>query len=61
MTASDAIQAAINIAKAEIGYREKASNANLDSKTANAGTLIIQSIGGVLHQNTRVRHGVPAL
>ena len=38
MTASDAIQAAINIAKAEIGYREKASNANLDSKTANAGT-----------------------
>ena len=38
VTASDAIQAAINIAKAEIGYREKASNANLDSKTANAGT-----------------------
>ena len=23
--------------------------------------LIIQSIGGMLHQNTRVRHGVPAL
>ena len=27
----------ITIAKAEIGYLEKASNANLDSKTANAG------------------------
>ena len=28
----------INIAKAEIGYLEKASNKNLDSKTANAGS-----------------------
>ena len=28
----------IEIAKAEIGYKEKASNSNLDSKTANAGS-----------------------
>ena len=28
----------IAIAKAEIGYKEKATNANLDSKTANAGS-----------------------
>lgn len=38
VTAAEAIQAAIKIAKAEIGYLEKKSNANLDSKTANAGT-----------------------
>ena len=28
----------VNIALAEVGYREKASNAYLDDKTANAGT-----------------------
>ena len=28
----------VEIAKGEIGYKEKASNANLDSKTANAGS-----------------------
>lgn len=38
VTAAEAIQAAIKIAKAEVGYFEKKSNANLDSKTANAGT-----------------------
>lgn len=54
VTAAEAIQDAVKIAKTEIGYREKASNANLDSKTANAGPLIIQSIGGMLHRNTRV-------
>lgn len=27
----------IRVAKAEIGYHEKASNLNLDSKTANSG------------------------
>ena len=27
----------VNIALAEVGYREKASNAYLDDKTANAG------------------------
>lgn len=38
VTAAEAIQAAIKIANAEVGYFEKKSNANLDSKTANAGT-----------------------
>lgn len=38
VTAAEAIQAAIKIAKAEIGYLEKKSNASLDSKTANAGS-----------------------
>lgn len=38
VTAAEAIQAAVKIAKAEIGYLEKKSNANLNSKTANAGT-----------------------
>ena len=33
-----AIQYVINIAKNEIGYREKASNAQLNDKTANAGS-----------------------
>lgn len=37
VTAAEAIQAAIKIAKAEIGYLEKASNKDLDDKTANAG------------------------
>lgn len=32
------IQKVIDVAKAEIGYREKASNSNLDDKTANAGS-----------------------
>lgn len=36
-TKEQAIQAVINIAKGEIGYLEKASNSQLDSKTANAG------------------------
>ena len=27
----------VSIAEAEIGYHEKASNSNLDSKTANSG------------------------
>ena len=34
---TDAINRVIEIAKAEIGYLEKASNAQLDNKTANAG------------------------
>lgn len=37
VTAAEAIQAAIKIAKAEVGYLEKASNKDLDDKTANAG------------------------
>ena len=37
VTVEQAIQAVINIATNEIGYLEKASNSQLDSKTANAG------------------------
>ena len=33
-----AIEKLINIAKQEIGYLEKASNKDLDSKTGNAGS-----------------------
>lgn len=38
MTKAEAIQAVIGIAEEEIGYLEKRSNSNLDSKTANAGS-----------------------
>lgn len=34
---ASAVDKLLNIARAEIGYLEKATNANLDSKTANAG------------------------
>lgn len=37
MTKQEAINKVINIAKAEVGYLEKTSNAGLDSKTDNAG------------------------
>ena len=38
MTITQAIEKVINIATGEIGYLEKATNSNLDSKTANAGS-----------------------
>ena len=38
MTVSEAINNVIAIAKAEVGYLEKRSNASLDDKTANAGS-----------------------
>ena len=38
MTKDEAIQAVISIAEEEIGYLEKRSNSQLDSKTANAGS-----------------------
>lgn len=38
MTKDEAIQAFISIAKNEVGYLEKASNSQLDSKTGNAGS-----------------------
>lgn len=38
MTKSEAINSVIGIAEEEIGYLEKKSNANLDNKTANAGS-----------------------
>ena len=37
MTPETAIDAVIRIAQGEVGYLEKASAADLDSKTANAG------------------------
>ena len=38
MTAAEAMNAVIGIAEEEIGYLEKRSNSQLDSKTANAGS-----------------------
>lgn len=38
MTRTEAINKMISVASAELGYLEKASNANLDSKTGNAGS-----------------------
>lgn len=37
MTEDEAKQKVIDLANSEVGYREKASNANLDDKTANSG------------------------
>lgn len=37
MTTTQAIDKVISVAKSEVGYLEKKSNSNLDSKTANAG------------------------
>ena len=39
----------IAIARNELGYKEKASNSNLDSKTANAGHNNYQKFGRDLH------------
>jgi Uncharacterized protein containing LysM domain len=38
MTKTELVNNVVNTALAEVGYCEKASNANLDSKTANAGS-----------------------
>ena len=37
ITKQEAIKKVLDLARSELGYREKASNANLDDKTANAG------------------------
>lgn len=37
MTADQAIQKVLDLARSEIGYHEKASNSNLNDKTANSG------------------------
>ena len=39
----------INIAKAEVGYLEKKSNSQLDSKTANAGSANYTKYGRDMH------------
>ena len=38
MTKQEAVDLVLNTARAEIGYPEKATNANLDDRTANAGS-----------------------
>lgn len=38
MTKQELVNKVISLARAELGYREKASNSNLDDKTANAGS-----------------------
>jgi len=38
MTKQEAIDLVLNLARSEVGYREKASNSQLDDKDANAGT-----------------------
>ena len=38
MTQNEAIELALNVARNEIGYREKTSNSQLDDKAANAGS-----------------------
>ncbi|MCH1978243.1 hypothetical protein MCG44_00545 [Lawsonibacter sp. OA9] len=38
MTKQNAIDKLISVASAEVGYLEKKSNSQLDSKTANAGS-----------------------
>lgn len=38
MTDAQAIQKVLDLARSELGYHEKASNMNLDSKTANSGS-----------------------
>ena len=40
-----AIEKVINLAKSEVGYLEKASNRDLDSKTANAGYKLTSLAG----------------
>lgn len=50
MTEKDYIQLVIDIAEAEIGYLEKKSNYNLDSKTANAGSANYTKYGRDMHK-----------
>ena len=49
MTVSEYIQLVIDIAINEIGYIEKSSNSNLDSKTANAGSANYTKYGRDMH------------
>ena len=49
MTETQAIQAVIDLALAEVGYHEKASASGLDSKTANAGSGNYTKYGREMH------------
>ncbi len=46
----DPVQVMIEILKGEVGYVEKASNASLDSKTANAGSNNYTKYGKTMHE-----------
>ena len=50
MTKSEYIQLVIDIAEKEVGYLEKRSNANLDSKTGNAGSANYTKYGRDMHK-----------
>lgn len=50
MTEKEYIQLVIDIAENEIGYLEKKSNYNLDSKTANAGSANYTKYGRDMHK-----------
>lgn len=49
MTENQAKTKVINLAKAEVGYKEKMSGANLNSKTANAGSGNYTKYNQVMH------------
>ena len=49
VAATDAVELVIQIAKNEVGYKEKASNKNLDDKTANAGSANYTKYGRDMH------------
>lgn len=56
-----AIDKLIEIANAEVGYLEKSSNSQLDSKTAKPVLPTIQSIGVTSNPNTKANRGVRVL
>lgn len=59
-----AIDKLIEIANAEVGYLEKSSNSQLDSKTARQQMPVlptIQSIGVTSNPNTKANRGVRVL
>jgi hypothetical protein len=51
----------IQVAKQEEGYLEKTSSKDLDSKTANAGKIIIQSMPETFTQNCKASLGATCL
>lgn len=61
VTAAEAIQAAVKLPKLKSVIVRKHRMQILTARPQMQEPLIIQSIGGMLHRNTRVRHGVPAL
>lgn len=59
-----AIDKLIQIANAEVGYLEKSSNSQLDSKTARQQMPVLpttQNIGEILNPNTKDNRGARVL